>query len=183
MKLSITQIGNPILRTVCKSVENIADVATQELIKNLIDTLSDSGVGIAAPQVGVDARIFLIWLKPSKTRPELVDNWPQVIINPVIKATSEERVLGREWCLSIPKPEPVSQIFGKVPRYQRLEASYFNENGDSLYKRFEWLEARVFQHENHHLDGVLFLDVMDDFSTLCSYEEYLKRLEEEKPQS
>lgn len=119
------------------------------------------GVGLSAPQIGKNARLFVTWLSadpeadPSKSDLKIYGN-------PVITAHSQDVTLGPdpedpvlEGCLSIPK------IYGPVPRYEWVELSFETmENGTMVSKeeRAEGFLARVIQHEFDHLEGILFTD-------------------------
>lgn len=129
----------------------------QRLLDQLEQTLnhSDIGVGLAAPQIGVNLRVLALKLAPT--------NQVVCYLNPQITQTSTNKTLqtheqkkdGLEGCLSLPK------IYAPVPRYEWINVTYQQlENGKLVDKseRFSQFAARVFQHEYDHLDGILFLD-------------------------
>lgn len=175
----ITSIGNPILSTICREVENIADPIVQELCDDLIDTLEQAWwVGLAAPQIDSDLRIFLIWIKPTKRLPELEDKWPQIIINPTILSYSSELVSIAEGCLSIPSAETKSQLFAEVKRPKVIEVEYYDRSWVKHTELLDGFEARVFQHEYDHLNGILFLERLDNLKWLVSGIELDRRKKE-----
>lgn len=176
----ILQLWNPLLREKCVTVIDSNDTHTQEIISEMIDTLSQIWwVWLAAPQLGYLQRIILIRPKPTKSRPDLIDQWPIIMINPQIISHGETIIIDREWCLSIPKPETESQIFGKVPRFQSIHITYMDPQWNLIQCDYGDFVARIIQHEIDHLEGKLFLDIVD-MKTLCSYEEYTKQLLLEK---
>jgi len=175
MKLDITEIGDPILREKTNDLDVSEIVSYKETFENMIETLSDAWwVWIAAPQVWISKSFFVIRLKPTKNYGELLDNWPQVVINPKIRSTSKVKVLWREWCLSIPWSTPSTWFKWKVPRYERIDVEYLNDEWILISRKLDWFEAIVFQHEYDHLQWVLFLDRMESFESLCTYEWFQK---------
>lgn len=183
MILPIASIWNPILCTICDPIQDINTSQIQELAKSMIDTLESVWwIGIAAPQVWENARMFIMRLKPTPRFPELVDNWPIVVINPVISYHGEKTDIMREWCLSIPWPDFESQLFGDVLRRSDIQVSYYNEQNQHILARLEWVSARVFQHKYDHLDGILFLERMDNLKSLVSGAE-IERRKNEKSQN
>ena len=135
--------GDEILRKKCRKVDKITD-RTLTLIEDMIDTMYEAdGVGLAAPQVGILKRIFVI---------DVYDDYgPRVFINPEILEVSGSQV-GEEGCLSVPGlSEDVER-----PNYVKVKA--LNEKGEEFVLEAEELLARAICHENDHLDGILFVD-------------------------
>jgi peptide deformylase len=167
--LPIVRLGDPLLRAVASPLplEELARRETQRLIDRMFATLvAADGVGLAAPQVGVSTRLF-IWA----AEPEIP---PQVIVNPRLEPLSEATVVGWEGCLSIPG------LRGSVPRHRRVRLRGFDRHGEPFDRRLAGYEARIAQHENDHLDGVVFLDRMEDLGSLGFDEELdAARAEEE----
>lgn len=124
-------------------MENSKSHQIQKLIKDMIETMKEAkGLGLAAPQVGVSLRIFIID----------VEDKILVFINPEIKDLSEDKIPFEEGCLSVDK------IWGPVIRPKKLTIKAINENGQPVKIRAKRLLARVIQHEMDHLNGVLFID-------------------------
>ncbi len=136
--------GDPILEKVCKPVAAVTD-KTRELIDDMLDTMYDAnGVGLAAPQIGVLKRIFVIDVSEE-------GNEPMVFINPKIIKTSGSQT-GDEGCLSIPgKTATVTRPDHVVVRACDEEMKEFELEGDGLL-------ARAIMHENDHLDGHLYVE-------------------------
>jgi len=140
--LEIKEYGEPVLRGKALPVEEITPEILN-LIKDMAETMyADSGVGLAAPQVGVSKRIMVI---------DGEEDGLIVLINPMI-VKSEGEVVEEEGCLSIPG------IYSQVKRSSKVTVKALNENGDPIEITKEGITARALQHEIDHLDGVLFID-------------------------
>ena len=138
---NIRKYGDDVLRKQCRDVEQI-DKRTLTLIKDMFETMYDAdGVGLAAPQVGILKRLFVID----------IGDGPLVFINPEILETSGKQI-DDEGCLSLPgKMEEVMR-----PNYVRARA--INEKGEEFEIEAEELLARAILHEYDHLNGTLFID-------------------------
>ena len=152
--LRITKYGEDILRQKLKPVD-YASLAPQlpKLLADMEETcLAVHGVGLAANQIGLDLRLAVILLPNQED-----ENLPPtryVIINPVILAKRGEK-LEEEGCLSIPG------LWAEVKRATDITVRYTDENGQEQVKRVRGLLAKAFQHEVDHLDGKLFVDLVD----------------------
>jgi peptide deformylase len=156
--LEIILEGDPRLRQKANRVSRLDD-SLRRLAADMRETMLDApGVGLAAPQVGVLLRLITVHVPAGFDR----DDDPEhdlTLINPeIVKA--DGRVLGYEGCLSIPG------WTGEVPRADRLTVKGLGLDGKpTRLKATGWL-ARVLQHEIDHLDGILFLDRVEDKSTI-----------------
>lgn len=152
MILPIYLYGQPVLREVCKDID--ADYPKLDvLVKNMFETMYEAeGVGLAAPQVGLPIRMFVIDLKPlAEDEPKYAD-FKKVFINPQIVDYTGEIVKMNEGCLSIPG------IHEPIEREETIRIQYLDENFvqyDEVYTDFS---ARCIQHEYDHIEGVLFID-------------------------
>lgn len=147
----ITGKDNPILRTMSVPVKKF-DGALKKLIKGMAEAmLGADGIGIAAPQVGMNLRVFLVTLDLNTKGERIV-----AMVNPIITWKSEETEMGEEGCLSLPKQ------FGDVERHKSVVVEYFGVDGARQELSLEGLNAREVQHENDHLDAILFIDRMVD---------------------
>lgn len=145
MILEIIKIENPILRI--KSQEISKDFPElKEILTNMKDTLEQGGVGLAAPQIGLSIRIFIVDLECEGI------TLKQTFINPKIIEKKGLMLKDYEGCLSIPK------INDLVPRPDMIRIKYLDENFDEHDEIYNGLEARVIQHEYDHLEGILFID-------------------------
>jgi len=139
---------NPILREKSTKVEKI-DKSIKKLAKNMFKTtIKANGLGIAAPQVGVNKRLFITTLNEGKS-----DVMQILMINPEILWHSDDREVAEEGCLSIPG------VYKPVKRYKAIRVKYHDLKSNEHILELEGLNARVVQHENDHLDGVLFVDI------------------------
>ncbi len=137
--------GDEVLRKVSKPVTEMNE-RTKILIEDMIETMNDAdGVGLAAPQVGILKRLFVID----------VGDGPIVMINPEILETSGKQV-GDEGCLRVP------DYFAEVERPNYVKVKFQNENMEEVIMEGEELFARAVLHENDHLNGVLFVDHIDE---------------------
>lgn len=156
---AIVKMGNAQLATPSLPVTEFATPALRTLIADLEDTMKvKGGVGIAAPQVGVNRRIVIFGFEKSERYPDAKPIPFTVLINPVITPLSEEMEEGWEGCLSVPG------LRGLVPRFTRIRYTGFNEKGEPIDRTVEKFHARVVQHECDHLDGILFPQRVRDMS-------------------
>ena len=153
MKLNVvTGQDTPILRIVCDKVENF-DKDLKKLAKDMIETMhATNGIGIAAPQVGVNARIFISAINSDTRKPKEL-----VCVNPEVLYQSPEQVVAEEGCLSLP------QKFGNVKRSSEIFVRFYDLKGKEQNLRLTGMDARVFLHELDHLNGVLFIDKLEKF--------------------
>ena len=153
--LKIREVGEPILNSKCEDVdvENINDDIL-DVIEDLKATLEyGTGLGIAAPQIGVNKRIIVVGAKKENIKYNDAEEIPvTAMINPTWKKLSEDTDIQYEGCMSVPS------IRGKVERYKNIELTYYNENGEKIVRELQGFFARLVQHECDHLDGIVFLD-------------------------
>lgn len=166
-EFTIAEIGNPILRSQAKPIQNIIDRNISELIDSLIrKAIASKGVGIAAPQISQSYRLFIVASHPSDRYPYAPTMPPTAMINPRILSHSEEVVKDWEGCLSVPG------VRGLVPRYREIEVEYTTRQGETKQEILTDFIARIFQHELDHLDGILFLDRIKNQADLYTEAEY-----------
>lgn len=144
--------GSPVLRKVAQYITS--DYPNlKEFIADMFETMKNSdGIGLAAPQVGISIRLFVIDASPlAEDHPEL-ETFKRVFINAQIIERTGELKLYNEGCLSIPN------IREDVERPEAIVIKYVDENFQPHEERFEGVAARIIQHEYDHLDGILFTD-------------------------
>lgn len=159
MILPIVAYGDPVLRKVAKDITQEYP-KLEELITNMWETMYNAhGVGLAAPQVGLPIRLFVVDTAPfeddeelDKEEQELLKSFKKVFINAKIEIEN-----GKEWdfnegCLSIP------DIREDVKRKPEITIQYMDENFVSHTETYDGLLARVIQHEYDHIEGILFTD-------------------------
>lgn len=162
--LPIARMGNPILRVPAAPVADPTDPAVARLAADMIATMLDApGVGLAAPQVSEPLRLIVFRVPADRGEGEEVAT--TVLVNPVIEPLGDETALGWEGCLSIPG------LRGLVPRWTRIRYRGNGLDGARIEREVSGFHARVVQHEVDHLDGVLYLDRMDDLTLLACTEE------------
>ena len=153
MILPMYIFGQPVLRKVAEEIDYEAYPNLKELIDNMFETLKRSeGVGLAAPQVGLSIRLFIVDLDVISDDEPQYKGYLHAFINPEILEESKETSSMSEGCLSIPG------INENVKRPEKIHVAYTDENGEKQDKWLEGFEARVFQHEYDHLDGKMFID-------------------------
>lgn len=172
--LKVIELGNPILRSKAKVVvlSEIKSKSFQNFCDNLIATCeAHFGVGIAAPQVGVSQRVFVVWSKSSKRYKTAPKMKPLVVINPKLRFLNKKQEKSWEGCLSIPG------IRGLVTRYKDIEVTYTTRIGENKTEVYKDFVARIFQHEFDHINGVVFLDRANpkDLVTEVEYKKIIKR--------
>lgn len=152
MKYPITVYGDPLLRKKAKEIEENHE-GLAEIIENMWETMYHSdGVGLAAPQVGLSIRLFIIDASPAADEDPGLENFKKVFINPeIIKLTGEDWIMN-EGCLSLP------EIREDVKRPEAVRLKYYDEHFVLHEETYTSYAARVIQHEFDHLEGVLFID-------------------------
>lgn len=149
MKSKVLVYGSPVLRKHSNRVEE----AQQQLVQNLFNTLDvEGGIGLAAPQIGVLKRVFIINTEPIADDDTSVESFRRVVINPEIVDLSDETSMYNEGCLSIP------ELYEQVERPNALRVRYLDEHFNHVDRDIDGIEARIFQHEYDHLEGILFID-------------------------
>ncbi|MBD3881749.1 peptide deformylase [Phormidium tenue FACHB-886] len=159
--LEMHYLGDRALRQPAKRITKVDD-EIRLLAKQMLQTMySEDGIGLAAPQVGINKQLIVIDCKP-----EDPTNPPMVLINPTINRFSPKTCAVQEGCLSIPN------VFLDVIRPEEIEVSFKDENGRPHRIKAAGLLARVIQHEMDHLNGVMFVDRVDN--TLAMNQELTK---------
>jgi peptide deformylase len=147
----VLRMGDPRLLRVARPVEAFGTPELLALLADLRDTMAHlGGVGIAAPQIGVDLRVVIFGFQASERYPEAPPVPETVLVNPRLEPLGEEMEEGWEGCLSVPG------LRGVVPRYQNLHYRGWNELGAPIDRTVSGFHARVVQHECDHLDGILY---------------------------
>lgn len=149
--LDLHYLGDRVLRQPAKRITKI-DNEIRQLAREMLQTMySNDGIGLAAPQVGIHKQLLVVDIDPENaTHP------PLVMINPAIVSSSPEQCAIQEGCLSIPG------VFLDVVRPEMIEVSYKDENGRPHKIQATDLLARVIQHEMDHLNGVMFVDRVEN---------------------
>lgn len=168
---SILRVGDPLLRRIAGPVADASDPEIHRLIAEMGETLAGSGgIGLAAPQIGVLRRVVIFRVPDSRAsgHPEDGPTPLTALVNPILEPLGDEIELGWEGCLSIPG------LRGEVPRHLRVRVTATTPEGQAYEAVVAGTRARVLQHEVDHLDGVLYLDRMTDFTRFGFTEEVLE---------
>jgi len=159
MILPIVGYGDPVLRKMCEEIpQDYPNL--KETVANMYDTMYNAyGVGLAAPQVGLPIRLFIVDTKPfaeddeyTKEQQEQMATFRKTFINPVIVKEEGEEWGFNEGCLSIP------EVREDVFRQEKITIEYYDEDFNKYTDVFDGLIARVIQHEYDHIEGILFTD-------------------------
>ena len=157
MILPIAVYGHPILREQASEVKS-GDKDLETLIKDMWATMYRSdGVGLAAPQVGVSLRVFVIDAEVFKEEYPELRGFKKVFVNPQIEVLDGKKCRLSEGCLSLPG------IYEKVTRPNRIRIYYYDENFNHYTEEYEGFAARIIQHEYDHIEGHLFIDYLNPF--------------------
>ena len=159
MILPIVGYGTPVLRVVCDEItETYPDLL--EIINNMYDTMYNAyGVGLAAPQVGIPIRLFIVDTEPFSDSEDLtpeeqlqLKGFKQTFINAKMLVEEGDEWSFNEGCLSIP------DVREDVYRNELITVEYLDENFNKKTEKYDGLIARVIQHEYDHIEGILFTD-------------------------
>jgi peptide deformylase len=157
----IVQNGHPALRQKSGEVPvgDIVSKEIQQIIHDMQEALlsQDDGVAIAAPQIAVPLRIFVV--SGTVFTSKGADREPdQTYINPKIIKLSHKKESMEEGCLS------VRGTYGHIKRHAKTTVEAYNEHGEKFTKEGEGLLSQIFQHETNHLDGILFIDNAEELA-------------------
>ncbi|POM68570.1 Peptide deformylase [Phytophthora palmivora] len=163
--MTLVFLGNSALRRVSKSVADVRAPAVRRVLEDLEkEVRQEAGVGIAAPQLAHNLRMFLM----IKNMPENEDDWGnleyQEVLNPEIVDMSKSTKRDFEGCLSVPGYQAI------VKRAEEIRVQYEDAEGRKIQETLTDFPARVFQHELDHLNGVMYLDRMDPGSLIHNEE-------------
>jgi peptide deformylase len=165
--LKVARMGHPVLREKCKTIDPAAITGpeVQRLIRDMFETMVEyNGVGLAAPQVHQPVRLLIAGGEvDDEGRPQF-----RILINPEVTVLDETRLGMYEGCLSVPG------MRGWVERPRKIQVKAWNAQGQKQEFTIEGFPAVVIQHECDHLDGVLYVDRIED-TTRFAYEEEAER--------
>ena len=162
----VLRMGDPRLLRIAQPVKKFNTPELDHLVTDMLDTMRHlDGVGLAAPQIGVDLRLVIFGFEHSERYPDAPEVPFTVLINPVLMPLSKEEEDGWEGCLSVPG------LRGWVSRFKRLRYTGFDQRGKKIDRSVEDFHARVVQHECDHLDGILYPMRVKDFTKFGFTEE------------
>ena len=160
MILPIVAFGDPILKNESEEIDASYPQLNQ-LISDMFETMYHAkGVGLAAPQIGKNIRLFIVDGAPfadedgeePDPKAKNIESFKKVFINPIIEEEKGAKWSFQEGCLSIPK------IRENVIRHEKVTISYYDENWELREEEFDGYAARIIQHEYDHIEGILFID-------------------------
>ena len=147
----ILKMGDPRLLRVAKAVDDLGDPALPGLIGDMYETMAAAdGVGLAAPQIGIDLRLMIIGFEANPRYPDEQPVPVTTLINPWLDVLTDETEEGWEGCLSVPG------MRGSVPCATHIRYGGTREDGSAVAREARGFHARVFQHEFDHLNGILY---------------------------
>ena len=169
--LKVARLGHPVLRQKCETIDpkTITGPQVQGLIRDMFETMAEyNGVGLAAPQVHQPVRLVIAGGDEDEEGNPVF----RILINPEITVLNEEEQLGMfEGCLSVPG------MRGWVERPDSISVKAYDEKGQLEEFTLEGFAAVVMQHECDHLDGVLYVDRIEDMTRFAFDEEATRYLE------
>ena len=168
MGAEVELIGSPVLRQVAPPIEDMDEA--RKIADKLIEVLNNlDGAGLAAPQIGVSAPIFVTQIKRTKKFPDREEFPLEVFINPRILEYSEDKNYDRESCFS------VADHIGLVPRSNRIVIEYTNYNGEKKHVEMtNPVQSRCTAHEYDHLQGMLYIDRLESKNHFSSWKSQVK---------
>lgn len=165
----IAQIGHPVLRSPAEPVatDQLRSKAIQSLIEDLIETMRDAnGAGIAAPQIYEPVQICAVEVNNNPRYPYKPKVPLTVLVNPRIEPLSTDRFDNYEGCLSVPN------LRGIVKRWGLIRLTALDRHGESIDQVCRGFTAGTMQHEVDHLNGIIFVDRVEEPRTLCTWNEF-----------
>jgi peptide deformylase len=169
--LKVARLGHPVLRAGARplSAREVESADVQRLIADMVETMREyNGVGLAAVQVHEPLQLAVLEVADNPRYPEKPTVPLSVLINPRIEPLAEDTEGDWEGCLSVP------DMRGNVPRYAKIRVRALDHDGAELDFVASGFHARVIQHEFDHLNGKVYLDRMNDLSTLTHLQEYIR---------
>lgn len=170
--LKAREVGDTVLSKISEEIDiNNINEEVLDLIEDLKATLEfGTGLGIAAPQIGVNKRIIVVGSKGKENKYNYQEEIPvTAMINPSWKNLFADTDIQYEGCLSVPV------LRGRVERYTKIELTYYTEKGEKVIKEIDNFFARLIQHECDHLDGIVYLERVKEhngFATLENVNKY-----------
>jgi peptide deformylase len=153
MKYPILAYGDPVLRKKATAIAPDEYPHLKELVENMFETMyAAHGVGLAAPQIGLAMRLFVVDASPFAEDDESLKDFKKAFINATVLEETGEEWPFNEGCLSIP------DIREDIYRQKNVRLSYYDENWKHYEETFSGMAARIIQHEYDHIEGKLFTD-------------------------
>ncbi len=177
---NVLQIGDPKLKAENQIIVFPRDIEiVKEVVQDLTDTMRESGlIGMAAPQIGVNLKIFVTEPRETELRPADQSDVLRVFINPEIIELSDTKTVLYEGCGSVAS----ANLFGPVERPKEITVKACDLEGKEFTFQADGLLGRAIQHEYDHLVGIEFTEKIQDYTKLMTREHYIERIKNSKPQ-
>lgn len=170
-------MGEDLLFQRAHEVTEFDTLTLHTLLEDMQDTMiKESGVGIAAPQIGESQRVIIFGFTHSERYPDAPPVPHTILINPEYTALSDQMISDWEGCLSVPG------LRGLVPRYEKIKYTGFDEMGKKIERVVEGMHARIIQHEYDHLEGILFPQRIKDLTQFGFSSVLLEKIRKGKKQ-
>jgi peptide deformylase len=155
----VLKMGDPRLLRIAQPVKDITDPELKRLIGDMYETMAaTNGVGLAAPQIGIDLRLMIFGFDANPRYPDAEPVPVTTLINPFVEILTDDTQEGWEGCLSVPG------MRGWVPRATHIHYGGTLEDGSTLEREADGFHARLFQHEFDHLNGILYPQRIQDMT-------------------
>ncbi len=170
-----TQLGDKELRAENEIITDVNSPKVKQVIQDLIDTMKAKDlIGMAAPQIGENYKIFITNPRKTQYRSDGLDDELRIYINPKIVFLSKEKVTIYEGCGSIKQ----ASEFGPVERSKVVQIEALDENGRKFKIKADGLLGRVIQHEFDHINGIEFIDKVADMTMVVTKEIYIRDIKD-----
>lgn len=174
---TVSRMGDEQLGTPSQPVTEFGTQSLYDLLEDMKDTMKEeNGIGIAAPQIGVNLRMVIFGHEHTTRHPDEEPIPFTVLINPTWESLSDEMVEDWEGCLSVPG------LRGMVPRYKKIKYSGYDIEGNFFSRKVKDYHARVVQHELDHIDGILYPQRIKDMKMFGFEDILLERMMREYQQ-
>ena len=167
--LRIAQIGHPVLRQPTRTLtrEELLSDQIQSFLDDLVETMHEAnGAGLAANQVYQSLRICTVEVRNNPRYPYRPNIPLTILVNPILTPVGDETFVNYEGCLSVP------DLRGQVRRHCEVKVDAWDREGNSISTVVKGMTAATYQHEVDHLDGKLFLDRVEDATSLVTQENF-----------
>ncbi len=179
--ISTLQLGDPKLKLPNKEIKKFKDPKIKKVIKDLTDTMVKGNlIGMAGPQIGYNFKIFVTQPRKTQYRKLPFEDKLRVYINPKIVKLSKEQIIIWEGCGCVGVTD---MFFGPVKRPREIIVEAFDQKGKKFSLKCDGILARVIQHEVDHLNGIEFIEKVDDYKKIMHQEHYTKTIRNSKAQN
>lgn len=170
---NVIQIGHPALKAKNAPIQDFESQKLHQVVEDLVDTMHEAGlIGMAAPQIAENYRVFVTEPRETKTRAKDQVDTLRIYVNPKIIYSSKEEVVIFEGCGSVMQ----GKLFGPVRRPKLITIEAFDLNGKKFQFTTDGILARVIQHEYDHMEGIEFLEKVSNYKEMMTVDYYVDRI-------